>query len=299
MKIEFRCLHCQRLLRVPAAHRGDWVVCPACHNAVTVPDPQFDPAASHWQVTDSAEVFELVWEPQAVSLSSILQDTWAIYVQNLGKLLVVTLVDLLLWIVGIFLIVVPAVGTFAVLQKAVGIPVPLSMLAMFFVLLLGFMYLVNAMTCSQTKFFLKVARGEPTSILDAFHIGWKPGAITMLPTVFAAISLSGLMLCVVPGVCVYLFFWPYIWIWADRQTGGQDAQAFPLARDLSSRNIPTSLTIAAIGIAMTVVGLNLFGQSLFGILKAVAYLRMSGQEVTGLIRRQPVQTLALPGVDPT
>jgi len=299
MKIEFRCLHCLRLLRVPNAHLGDWVVCPACQNAVTVPDPQYDPSASHWQVSTSAEVFEPVWDPQTVSLSSILQDTWTIYVQNLGKLLVVTLIDLLLWIVGIFLILVPAVGTFAVLQKAVRVPLPLSMLAMLLILILGFMYLVNAMTCSQTKFFLKVARGQPTSILDAFHIGWKHGNITMLPTVFAAISLSGLMLCVVPGVCVYLFFWPYIWIWADRQTGGQDAQAFPLARDLSRHNIATSLTIAAIGIAMSVVGLNLFGQSLFGILKAVAYLRMSGQEVTGLIRRPPGQTLALPGVEPT
>jgi len=33
--------------------------------------------------------------------------------------------------------------------------------------------------------------------------------------------------------------------------------------------------------------LSFFGYSLFGVLKAVAYLHMSGQEVTGLRRRSP------------
>ena len=49
---------------------------------------------------------------------------------------------------------------------------------------------------------------------------------------------------------------------------------------------------------MTIFGLKLFGQSLNGILKAVAYLHMSGQEVTGIVRRESLPNLRSQGVDP-
>ena len=294
MKIEFRCVRCDRLLRVAIGHAGCGVDCPACQTKLVV--PEHDPV---WEVeTHDTLSARLIWNPQTVSLSGILQDTWTLYVENLWLLLSVALIDVLLWIVGIVLIIIPAVGTFAVLWKAIGLAPPFSVMGMFIVLSLGFMYLINAMTCSQTKFFLKVARGEPTTLLDAFHIGWKKGAITMLPTLFVVLCLSGLMLFVIPGVFVYLFFWPYIWIWADRQTGERASNAFVLARDLSHRNLATSVVISIISIVMTIFGLKLFGQSLNGILKAVAYLRMSGQEVTGLARRSSEAHLRYEGVDP-
>lgn len=293
MKTEFRCVRCDRLLRVARIHVGCSVACPACRTQLIV--PAFDPV---WEAeSPSPAAARAVWNPQTVSLASILQDTWTLYVENLWLLLAVALIDVLLWIVGIVLIIVPAVGTFAILWKAIGMP-SLSVVGMFIVMSLGFMYLMNAMTCCQAKFFLKVARGEPTSLLDAFHIGWKKGAITMLPTIFVALSLTGLMLFVFPGVFVYLFFWPYIWIWADRQTGERESNAFLLAKDLSQRNLATSVAIAAISIAMTIFGLKLFGQSLNGILKAVAYLQMSGQAVTGIIRRDRVPSHRSEGVDP-
>lgn len=293
MKTDFRCVRCDRLLRVAIVHVGCSVACPACRTELVV--PAFDPI---WEAeSDTLPAASPVWNPQTVSLASILQDTWTLYIENLWLLLVVALIDVLLWMVGIVLIVIPAVGTFALLWKAIGMP-SLSVVGMFLVLSLGFMYLMNAMTCCQAKFFLKVARGEPTSLLDAFHIGWKKGAITMLPTIFVVICLTGLTLFVFPGVCVYLFFWPYIWIWADRQTGDRASNAFLLAKDLSQRNLGTSVAIAAIGVVMTIFGLKLFGQSLNGILKAVAYLHMSGQEVTGIVRREPVPNLRSRGVDP-
>ena len=282
MKIEFRCQHCDQLLRVAATYAGQWIVCPECRSSLSVPEQELDgQATSHWLTDDRP-----IWSPQAVSLWSILRDSWAIYVQNLWLLLAVACIDLILLIVGTVLILVPAVGTFAVLWKAIGIPPPVSVLGMFLVLALGFMYLFNAMTCCQTKFFLKVARGEPTSILDAFHLGWKKGAITMLPTVFAAMCLSGLLLFVVPGVLVYIFFWPSIFIWADDQTGGRNSQAFPLAKDLSLMNMGTSTGLAVISLVMKFFGffLFLFSESFLGVLRAVAYLQMSGQEVTGVKR---------------
>jgi hypothetical protein len=287
MKIEFRCDQCDRLLRVSDFHIGKLIACPACHNSLVVPAAEFEEAVFPIEGLQSAVTSERIWDPQTASLRRILQETWALYVQNMGMLVVVTLVDLLLWLVGIVLIFIPALGTFAVLQQAVGFPISLSMLAMLLVILLGFTYLVNTMTCSQTRFFLKVARGERTSIRDAFSVGGG-GKVTMLPTLFAVLTMSGLLLLVLPGVAAYLFFWPYIWVWADRQTGDRDGRAFSLAGSLSSRNVGTSLAITGIGLAMTFVGLSFFGYSLFGMLKAVAYLRMSGQEVTGLDRMRPV-----------
>ena len=294
MKIEFRCDRCDRLLRVATIHAGCAVACPACRSDLVVPEHTAvgEPAWETPYATAAA------WNPQTVSLQSILQDTWTLYVENLWLLLAVALIDVLLWIVGLVLVLVLAVGTLAIQLKAIGLPPHFSVVGMLLVWCLGFMYLMNAMTCSQAKFFLKVARGEPTSVLDAFHIGWGPGAITMLPTIFVVFCLTGLTLCVFPGVFVYLFFWPYIWIWADRQTGGRDSHAFALAKELSSRNLATSVAIAVISLAMTICGLKLFGQSLNGVLKAVAYLKMSGQEVTGIVRRPSPSMVQFEGVDP-
>ena len=295
MKIEFRCDQCDRLLRVAPIHAGSAVACPACRMELMVPD--LDSAWEDDSVVGRAGA-ESVWDPQTVSLQSILHDTWTLYIENLWLLLAVALIDVLLWIIGIVLIFIPAVGTFAVLLKAIGLAPPLSVVGMFIVWGLGFMYLMNAMTCSQAKFFLKIARGEPTTIFDAFHVGWGHGAITMLPTIFCVICMFGLVTFIVPGVFVYLFFWPYIWIWADQQTGGQDSRAFVLAKDLSQRNLATSVAISAISILMTIFGFKLFGQSWNGVLKAVAYLKMSGQEITGIVRRTPEPILPFEGVDP-
>lgn len=295
MKVEFRCDQCDRLLRVNQAHAGSLIACPACQFQLVVPK------AESLQELESDHTSEIApqWNPQPVSFQIIFADTWTLYVENLWMLLGVAFVDLLLWILGIGLILLPAVGTFAVLINAIGLPPPLSVLGMILVLLLGFIYLVNAMTCSQTKFFLKVARGEPTKFLDAFHIGWRKGAITMLPTVFGVFCVSGFMLCAFPGVFVYLFFWPYIWVWADRQTGEQESYAFPLAKDLTIRNLSSSIAIAAIDLGLTVFALKfLFGQSLVGVLKAVAYLHMSGQEVTGINRLNPKNQTNSEGADP-
>lgn len=295
MKIEFRCEQCDRLLRVATIHAGSAVACPACRRELVVPD-----ADSAWETATAAPpvAAESVWDPQTVSLRGILHDTWTLYVENLWLLLAVALIDILLWIIGIVLIFIPAVGTFAVLLKAIGLTPPLSVVGMFLVWGLGFMYLMNAMTCSQTKFFLKIARGEPTNIFDAFHVGWGRGAITMLPTIFCVICMFGLVTFIVPGVFVYLFFWPYIWIWADRQTGGQDSRAFVLAKDLSQRNLATSVAISAISILVTIFGFKLFGQSWNGVLKAVAYLKMSGQEITGIVRYSAEPSVPYEGVDP-
>ena len=294
MKTEFRCVQCDRLLRVALVHVGCSMACPACRTELVVPEL----GSLEKLERDSFPATEMAWDPQTVSLRSILQDSWTLYVENLWLLLAVAVIHVLLWIVGIVLIFVPAVGTLAILMNAVGLAPPFSVVGMLLVWCLGFMFLVNAMTCSQTKFYLKVARGEPTNIFDAFHIGWGPGAITMLPTIFFILCMLGLMMFVFPGVFVYLLFWPYIWIWADRQTGGRDSNAFVLAKDLAHRNIGTSVAIAVISILMTIFGLKLFGQSLTGVLKAVAYLKMSGQEVTGIVRGDQPMRLRYEGVDP-
>ncbi len=292
MKIEFRCDQCDRLLRVPAGHAGCSISCPACSSDLLVPE-------LGW-ATDSefTEFHQTVWAPQTVPFREILRQTWTLYVENLWLLLAVAFVDLLLWACGLLLILVPAMGVFAVLWKAIGLSEGLSILGMLIVLGLGFVTLVNVMSCSQTQFFLKVARGEPTTIFNAFHIGWGPGSVTMLPTIFGVISATGLMLCVFPGVFVYLRFWPYIWVWADRQTGGRDSHAFALANDLSSKNLGASVAIGAAVVGELVFGLTLFGPSFVGLLKAVAYLNMSGQEVTGIRNSQRDYDFSDEGVEP-
>lgn len=292
MKIEFRCNQCDRLLRVAAGHAGCSISCPACSSELLVPEP--------WSVADSdvTEIHQTVWNPQTVSFREILQQTWTLYVENLWLLLAVAFFDLILWIIGFVLILVPAMGTFAVLWKAIGMSEGLSFLGMLIVLVLGIVTLVNVMFCRHVQFFLRVARGEPTNIFDAFHIGRGRGSVSMLPTIFGLIAGTGLMLCVFPGVFVYLRFWPYLWVWSDRQTGGRDRHAFARAHELSSKNLGTSVAIGAAVVGELLFGLTLFGPSFVGLLKAVAYLRMSGQEVAGRPRHDHDWDFHDEGIEP-
>lgn len=302
MKIDFRCRQCDQRLRAAKSCLASVIVCPACQQETYVPDPAVD-SLGNWYDEHAADFQEYVapgpvWAPCTASIREIFRDAWVLYQEHVWTLLAVSVIDLVLWALGLAFVFVPAIGTFAVLWKAVGIPPPISVLGMFVVLALGIMALINAMICSHAKFYLKIARGESATILDAFHIGWKQGAVTMLPTVFTVMCLTGFMLCVVPGVVVYLLFWPYVWVWADRQTGENTAHAFPMSRDLTSRNLGTSCLITLIGVLVTLVGFKVFGQSLTGVLKAVAYLRMSGQPVGRVDHAWPSLPAPLQGVDP-
>lgn len=282
-KIEFRCGDCDSLLRVGEVHRGKWVACPTCRNELQVPEESDSPFEI--EEIDTA----VVWNPSTVSVGEIFRDTWEIYVQNLWMLLGVALIDLILYAVGLFVILLPAIAAGLALAGAQNIPRELVLLGVLMAAMIGLITLVNVMACRHARFFLKVARGESVSVSEALRLELRPQSMTLLPVAFGLIVGIGLMIMVIPGVYVYLTLWPYLWVWADSQTADRSVNAFPLAKELTKRNLKTSIAVSLVVLVGAFFGqAEIFTGTFARLLKAVAYLKMSGQEVGVRRNEDPV-----------
>ncbi len=248
--------------------------CPECATPVSS-------KAEACQACSQALEPELAWKPTVASVSAIFRDTWAIYVDQLWLLVGAAILEGIMILFGYCLLLIPSFLAAGVLMP-LGRP-ELVMLAMCGIFGLGLVVQHNVITASFCRFHLKLAKGEPVSLADALHIEWRRGAVSFLPTMYGFLLISGLLILVIPGVIVYLVLWPYCWVWADGKTGKSNANAFPLAKELTSRNMPVSFSLAGVGLALFFVNVLAFpfSRSLKGVLQAVAYLHMSGQAVGG------------------
>lgn len=279
-KIEFRCDQCDRLLRVAEAHRGKWLTCPSCQNDMQVPDESESP----WVEQPADNPSDSAWNPGPVSVAEIFRDTWAIYVDRLGLLLFAALTDLMIYVVGLVIVLVPAIAAGVALGGAGRVPRELALLGILLVGILGLITLTNLMACRHARFFLKVARGEPVGIADALRLDFSP--TTMLPIVFAIMVGIGLMILVIPGVYIYLTLWPYLWVWADERTERQAVDAFPLSKELTRVNMGPSMAVGLVVLVGSFFGqAEIFTGTFARLFKAVAYLKMSGQAVADPHRR--------------
>ena len=123
-------------------------------------------------------------------------------------------------------------------------------------------------------------------IAEAIRIELRPQSVTFLPIAFGLLVGIGLMIMVIPGVFIYLTLWPYLWVWADHQTADRTVDAFPLSKELTKRNVGPSIAISLVVLVGSFFGqAEIFTGTFARLLKAVAYLKMSGQEVS-LHRKQ-------------
>lgn len=132
----------------------------------------------------------------------------------------------------------------------------------------------------QAQIALKLLRGQPAQFGDLFA-----GGPMFLP-VLGACLLAGLavwvgfMACVIPGLLLMLFFWPFYWLVVDQKTGV--IESFGVAYSIAKVNAGSSIilwlaTVAVIllGFIALVIGL-LFALPLVSLIWGAAYLMMAG-----------------------
>jgi uncharacterized membrane protein len=218
MPIEFRCPHCQRLLRVPDGSQGKQAQCPQCQAMVQVPaasvpptppmppaGPQAGPAnpfAANFPAAAAAPsdnpyqapsaamappqpagagVYPLV--PTKMDLGDVLNRTWEIFKSQLGMLiLVIFAVGAINWGVGMISNVVVQAIAASGAEQAVVFTVQgiLQIAASVFQIWLGL---------GQLRFMLKIGRGQAAEFTDIFT-----GGPYLLPAIGASILLGLLIL---------------------------------------------------------------------------------------------------------
>jgi hypothetical protein len=220
MSIEFRCPHCQRLLRVPDGSQGKQAQCPQCQAMVQVPGPGAPPtpatppggpspgAANPFamnfpagaaappsdnpyqapsatlmapQAAAGPGVYPIV--PTKMDLGDVLNRTWEIFKAQLGIVILVFFAVIGVNIgASMVLNVVTQIVMAAANDQAVAIIVQV-------ILQIGMWLVQTWLGLGQLKVYLKVARGQPAEFTDLFT-----GGPYLLRVILGSILISLLMI---------------------------------------------------------------------------------------------------------
>ena len=309
MPIEFRCQQCEKLLRTPDDTAGKQAKCPDCGAVMQIPDePHLEPppprplepqprsespfgpdipppgapgTENPYQSPADYAAPPLVpppgtFAPSRIDFSDVLGRTWRIFRQHWGECMLVFVVVVIL----ILITFGTALGVGAVLGALVGseaitvvFTVLAACLAGLFAVWIGI---------GQRLFFLKMARGEETSLGELFCGGPFFLNTLLAGALFALANLAGLMLCIVPGIIVALMFSHFHFLIIDRNVDA--VESLSLSKQVTHGN---KLMLLAIFMTVVVASsvINQFTCNLgalvtapfMSLLSAVVYLVMTGQ----------------------
>lgn len=214
------------------------------------------------------------WSPREVEFGDVFNYSFEIWKNNIGLLLAVVVIRLVVYIVfwGVEWAIAIAMTQQGVPSLGDWLSFATSMISYSVDLFLGL---------GVTQICLKLARGQQAEIGDLFG-----GGSVYLPTLGMSVLVGLVMIvaysaCVIPGIFLTLFVWPFFYFIADRQTNAIESIEAAIA--ISRPNLLpsflmmlTSIALAVIGVLALGVGI-VFTSSLTAMMYSVAYLMMSSQ----------------------
>ena len=307
MPIEFKCNHCQNVLKVADEHAGKSARCPSCKEVTSIPlqsddgfglpelqpfedspSPFADPsvptkqfgAENPYRSPSAAKVPSSrprsgALTPAAASFDSIFSYAWNCWKDNLG--LMVAMIATAFAISFVIGIVIYFVET-----AMVGMNIHESMIYLTsFTMNIASNIVSVFLQLGQIKICLKLARRQQTDLGDLFTCGDKLLPAFVAGMIFGLMTVIGFILLIIPGIFVILLFWSYVYLIADNRAGISDSLSLGL--EIGKLNLGASFMMFLIafllviaGILMCLVGL-LFTVGLASMIFAVGYLRMTSQ----------------------
>jgi uncharacterized membrane protein len=306
MPIKFKCSGCGQVLQVGDEAAGKKAKCPKCHNVVTIPTPDLVPLESpedkdDWPGWDelgpktaNLNPFQAPAAPSQlprtsmggpalgggkivnvpVEIGSIVNYAFEVWKRNLGMLVGALVVMMVIGgVLGGGSNIMIRVLAEAGLRDAV---IPFALL----VTVARFCIEVF-LTAGYWQMLLKMARRQRVEFADLFSAGPIFLPALGISILFGLAVSFGLVLCIVPGVLVILFWWPSYYLVIDRKASVMES--FTVAREITANNIGTSFLM--ILVSLGIVGLGLLAccvgvivaAPLSSMVTAVGYLMMSGQ----------------------
>ncbi len=308
MPIEFRCTQCGKLLRTGDDTAGMQARCPECGSVMPIPagssaapGPGVEPHAASrmsspipppppppgqgsenpyqspgaYPTTPVGPPAAGSFQPTVIDFGDIFSRTWTIFSDQWAMCLLV------LFLVFLFNLVVGNALSYGgwFLGLAAGDAVMAEVL---FSLGTVAGWLLNIwIGIGQAMIFLSIARGDRVELGQLFAGGRYFLRIIGASMIAGFALMLGLLLLIVPGIFLFLVFWPFYWLIVDRDAGVFDS--FRLAQEISKGNKATVFVLAFVAIALTILsalpcGLGLlFTIPFFGLMWPVIYLAMSGQ----------------------
>lgn len=215
-----------------------------------------------------------------IEAGEVIGSAWKVYLKNLAPCLVGTfLVNLLSQLATIPQQIVPGI-VMGDGEDPTGVMVGLAML-------LGFMamsFCVGAfLQIGLCQLFLKAARGEDPQVGDIFSGGkfFLRYAISLV--LFSIAFGIGMVLCIIPGILVSCLFYPFAYVIVAENSKGIDCLS--RSQEITKGNLLQIFVLMLAGAGINLLGIlalcvgAIFTVPLTLLFTAVAYLKMTGQEV--------------------
>ncbi len=209
-----------------------------------------------------------------VPLDPIMSHAWRVWQANLGVLVVVTVIV----VVATYAIAIPQ----AILQEALAQNnAPEGVIAVAIIGNLLQQLLQIFLGIGQAQIALKAARGMPVSIGDLFGGGPRFLSVFLGNLIAGIVLLVGFMLCIVPGILLAIWFWPFYYLLVDEKASIGDSYGLASTITEGNRGTTVLMWLVSMGIIMLgclALGIGvLFATPLVSVLWATAYLMMAGQ----------------------
>lgn len=296
MAIEFRCTHCSKLLRTGDDTAGRQAKCPDCGAVMTIPaagpaagggPPPLAPSGSSPFSAGPQPAPPAAAGPPVLDFGDVFGRTWEIFKEKMGLCVLVALIPGL--IVGALYL-----GLY-VLVIAVHLVMRAGMLTHLFFLLgvIVVMLVVACLMVALLRVFLKIARGQETSLGEVFVFDAAALAPVLTAIVFGLIVNLGFVFCIVPGVYLMVMFYPCVAIAVDRKLAVGDALA--AAKQMTEGNrlnlflLWLVSTLGAGAVNSLTCGLGILVTSPFLLLLyAMIYLTLAGEPTAEQLKVRPM-----------
>jgi hypothetical protein len=324
MPIEFRCTKCNKLLRTADDTAGKHAKCPECSEVLVIPaagmtppppaaggfppppppsgpaggspfgaepQPQYQYEPDSGNPYQSPSPFAPMQTPLAppgeirptiVDLGDVMSRTWELYKQEWGMCLVVILV-VMGCNFGVGIVSGIANNIIVAVTRDQGITAIFSM----FTNLVSQVFSVW-ITIGQTRYFLKVARGQPAEIGEIFSGGPWLLPIIGAGILFGLMVFGGTLLLIVPGIILALMFSQFYYLIIDRNLGVMDSLS--KAKEITNGNKMTLFLMHLVCMGLSIAGLLAFCVGIFAVipyitlLQVMVYLSMTGQATIDQVR---------------
>jgi phage FluMu protein Com len=304
MSIEFQCPNCSQMLRVPETAAGKQAKCPKCQTLANVPgatpapeqptQPMFfgapqeqpskpAPASENPYATapmagggfasgPAAEAGEI--RNVQVDVSDVISHAWECWKRDLGILVVASLVagfasQVVAIPAGIVIAVLRANGEHEIAAIVNGASSLLSMPIQVY-------FMMGLMAIS-----LASARGQQVELGMIFYRADNTMGALGAILLFMFLIFLAVLACIIPGILVALFFWPFYFLVVDKRVGL--GETFSMARVITTGNSGATILLWLASIGISIVGLLaccvgfIFAYPLTQVMWATGYLMMSGQ----------------------
>ncbi|HIM29697.1 MAG TPA: hypothetical protein EYG57_09070 [Planctomycetes bacterium] len=303
MSIEFQCPNCSQMLRVPETAAGKQAKCPKCQTLANVPgvapaseqptQPMFGspqeqpnkpaPTSENPYATAPMAGGGFAAGPEKssgeirnvqVDVSEVISHAFECWKRDLGILVVASLVA------GFAsqVVAIPAGIVIAVLQAngedeiAAIVNVASSLLSA----PIQVYFMMGLMTIS-----LASARGQQVELGMIFYRADNTMGALGAILLFMFLIFLAVLACIIPGILVALFFWPFYFLVVDKRVG--IGETFSMARVITTGNSGATILLWLASIGIMIVGLLaccvgvIFAYPLTQVMWATGYLMMSGQ----------------------